>query len=183
MNNITSLCRALLEQTAHAMCLVCLETGALLERNGRFSALLDSSGLNDMKQGFTPELLVCVKQLCQTFERNDTTNKSWYPLTIEQKGGALFIQTKIIFFDLDSQTVLLSFRKTGVWEYLAYAAAREDLYDSFPAMVLIHDPGGNVQSCNRTACDYLRIPRPELLGQNVFDYMPPPVVALANSAA
>ncbi|MCL2010218.1 MAG: ATP-binding protein [Synergistaceae bacterium] len=115
MNNI---CRALLEQTAHAMCLICLKTGVLLERNGKFSALLDSSGVNDMKQGFTfaPDVLACIKQQCQAFEQTDTINESWHPLTIDQKGDAIFLQTKIIFFDPDSHTALLSFRARDVSE-------------------------------------------------------------------
>ena len=151
--------RVLLEQAAHAMCLVCLKTGALLERNRMFDALFPD---------FTPDI--------RTFVQADSLKNSWQPMIIKQKNDALF-QAKVIFFDHDSQTALVSFRRPGAWEYLAHAATEERLFDSFPAVAFIHDLNGVMLACNKAACEYMRIPRPELLGRNVSDLMPPKAVA------
>jgi len=174
MNNITSLCRVLFEQAAHALCLVCLKTGALLEYNRTFNTLFNTFGTNDAVADFPPEILAGIKEQCRT---TNTHKNSWQSLTIKQKGDSLYLQAKVIFYDPDSQTTLLSCRKPSAWEYLAYAVAQEDLLDSFPIVAFIHDFDGNILACNKAACEYMRVSRAELPGRNMSDLLPSTMAA------
>ena len=58
------------------------------------------------------------------------------------------------------------------WGILTQYSENEEVFDSFPGIVGLHDLSGRILACNRAACDFLEKSRDELVGkgfENVFD--------------